>query len=268
MTTGIAHMLAPNASVYTGPGTNTYLVSSRAGPCLVIDPGPDHEGHLREIARAAASHGALQGILLTHQHPDHSDGAARLRAMTGAPILASQYAGTALADVTLDDGEVVRAGERVLRALYTPGHRFDHLCFLLEDARILFAGDVVAGSGTVVIAPPEGDLAAYLASLRRLMTLDLTQILPGHGPAIDAPREKLAEYVAHRLDRERQVLAELRAGNAAVEALVAAIYPDLDPALDEAAALTVTAHLLKLEHDGRVARAVAPGGVESWHLMR
>ncbi|HLJ80523.1 MAG TPA: MBL fold metallo-hydrolase, partial [Ktedonobacterales bacterium] len=158
------------------------------------------------------------------------------------------------ADATLADGDVVHVGERRLRALHTPGHRFDHLCFLLEDAGALFAGDLVAGVGTVVIAPPEGDLLDYMASLRRLLALDLQTILPAHGPAIEQPQALLAQYIAHREDRERQVLAGLANGPSTVAALVEGIYTDVDPKLHPVAALSVTAHLQKLEREGRVAR--------------
>ncbi|HEX9412676.1 MAG TPA: MBL fold metallo-hydrolase, partial [Ktedonobacterales bacterium] len=167
---------------------------------------------------------------------------------------------------TLADGEVVRVGERALRAIYTPGHRFDHLSFLLEDAGALFAGDLVAGVGTVVISPPEGDLFDYMASLRRLLALDLRQILPAHGPAIEAPSELLEYYIAHREQREEQVLAGLRAGATSILALVAAIYADVDPALHPVAARSVLAHLLKLEREGRVARE-AMGTEEVWRLV-
>src|SRR5215831_8072930 len=192
---GVVLLLAPNPSLLTGPGNNTFLVADGNASCVAIDPGPDDASHLAHIAEAAAMHGGLRAILISHGHPDHVKGAAHLRQQTGAPILAWSREGTPDADVLLADEQVVLIGARRLRALHTPGHRFDHLCFLLEDAAALFAGDLVAGVGTVVIAPPEGDLADYLASLHRLRALELRQILPAHGPAIDNPRALLEQYI-------------------------------------------------------------------------
>jgi glyoxylase-like metal-dependent hydrolase (beta-lactamase superfamily II) len=259
-------VLAPNPSPLTGAGTNTYVVTSRIGPCVVIDPGPDDEEHVSTLARIAARNGGACAILVTHDHPDHSAGAARLRTRTGAPILVSERSDAAFADGLLADGADVAFGERRLHAIYTPGHRFDHLCFLLGDARTLFGGDLVAGSGTVLIAPPEGDLGAYLASLRRLLALDLARILPGHGPAVDRPRELLTQYIAHRGERETQVLAALARGPQSVDAIVTSVYGDLDPALRRAAALTALSHLLKLEGEGR-AQCEGGDGTQTWRLV-
>jgi glyoxylase-like metal-dependent hydrolase (beta-lactamase superfamily II) len=174
--------------------------------------------------------------------------------------------GSPPADDTLADGQGVLLGRRRLQALHTPGHRFDHLCFLLEDSSALFAGDLVAGTGTVVIAPPEGDLVDYLASLRRLLDLDLKLILPAHGPAIIQPHALLQEYIAHRNQRELQVLAGLADGPATLDALVERIYSDVDPKLHGMAALSLTAHLYKLENEGRVVRAGESGSAGPWSL--
>jgi glyoxylase-like metal-dependent hydrolase (beta-lactamase superfamily II) len=251
---GVLHVLAPNPSLMTGPGTNSFIVTSATGGCLVIDPGPDIATHLDTLAGLAAAHGGAQAILITHGHPDHMEGAAGLRERTGAPVLAWSREGAPVADQTLQDDEVLELGERTLRVVYTPGHRFDHVCFLLEDARALFAGDLVAGVGTVVIAPPEGDLLDYMASLRRLLALDLSVILPAHGPEIRDPHALLAYYLAHREERERQVIDGLAAGARTIPVLVARIYADVDPQLHPVAALSVEAHLLKLEREERVAR--------------
>lgn len=261
---GVEIMLAPNPSLMTGPGTNSYVITGADGSRAVVDPGPLIEEHLERIATAA--NGQLCAILITHGHHDHVEGAARLRAMTGAPVYAWSSEGSPDADRLLQDGDTLSIGERTIKAIYTPGHRFDHLCFLLEDAGALFAGDLVAGVGTVVIAPPEGDLGAYMSSLRRLLSLDLSVIFPAHGPAIHKPNELIEQYIQHRQDRENQVLAGLASGRRTIDALVAQIYADVDPALHPVAALSVHAHLLKLLHDGRLVHLSSPKG-ESWTLV-
>ncbi|HEX8995297.1 MAG TPA: MBL fold metallo-hydrolase [Ktedonobacterales bacterium] len=256
----ISVMLAPNPSPMTLQGTNTYLVEGAAG-CVVIDPGPEIESHLTLVAEAARAHGGARAILITHGHPDHVDGAARLRTLTGAPIWAWSREGSPVADATLADDAVVSAlGDRRLRALHTPGHRYDHLCLLLEGEGVIFAGDLVAGAGTVVIAPPEGDLSDYLASLRRLLALDSADVrllAPGHGPTREDARDLLEGYIAHREQRERQLLAALGDGGEAlrVPELVERIYTDVSPELWPVAAYSTLAGLLKLEREGRAVRA-------------
>lgn len=263
---GVELVLAPNPSLMTGSGTNSYVVWGPGDGCVVIDPGPDDEGHLAALARLGAGHGEVRTILVTHGHPDHDAGAARLRALTGAPVLAWTFDGVASADAMLANGEGVDAGGRQLVALYTPGHRFDHLCFHEPGAGVLFAGDLVAGAGTVVIAPPGGDLVDYLASLRRLRALDLRLILPAHGPAIDGPDALLESYLHHREQREAQVLAGLAAGDRGVDTLVARIYAGIEHALRPVAALSVTAHLEKLEREGRAVRGAGAGDADTWRL--
>ncbi|HEV8192912.1 MAG TPA: MBL fold metallo-hydrolase [Ktedonobacterales bacterium] len=263
---GVELILAPNPSLLAGPGTNSYLVSDTTGESVVIDPGPDITEHLARIADMAHTRGRLAAILITHGHPDHVEGAAHLRELTSAPVLAWSRKGSPAADQILTDGATIAVGNRVLRALHTPGHRFDHLCFLLEDAATVFAGDLVAGSGTVVIAPPEGDLLDYLTSLRSLRALDLRQILPAHGPSVDDPNALLDYYIQHRMEREEQVIAGLRAGPTTIPALVAKIYAGIDPQLHPVAALSVEAHLLKLQREGRAAREDRSGADSIWRL--
>lgn len=258
---GVIRVLAPNPSLMTGAGTNSYIVTARGARCAVVDPGPNDAGHLQALVTAAEPYGGIGAILVTHGHLDHQEGAASLRALTQAPVLAWSREGVAAADRTLADGEELPLGGRVLRAIHTPGHRFDHLCFLLEDAAALFAGDLVAGEGTVVIIPPEGDLADYLTSLERLLRLaGWRTILPGHGPPVADGPALLREYIEHRLLRERQILDGLAHGPATISELVAIIYADVDPRLHAAAGRSVAAHLLKLEREGRVRRA--PGAPE------
>lgn len=264
---GVARILAPNPSVMTGPGTNTFLVADEAaGDVVVIDPGPDIPEHLRRIAAEVGRRGAARAILVTHGHPDHAEGAAALRDLLGVPVYAWSREGVPAMDTALADDEIVPVGARRLRALYTPGHRFDHLCFLLEDSGALFAGDLIAGEGTVVIAPPEGDLLDYMASLRRLRALAPRLILPAHGPLLDQPQAVLDYYIAHRDEREQQVLAALSTDPQPIMGLVRAVYAEVNPELHPLAAQSLLAHLQKLEREGRVHRVTDDADVEQWSL--
>ena len=264
---GVARILAPNPSVMTGPGTNTFLVADEAaGAVVVIDPGPDIPDHLRRIADEVGRRGAARAILVTHGHPDHEEGAAALRNLLGAPVYAWSREGVPALDSALADDEVIPLGARRLRALYTPGHRFDHLCFLLEDSAALFAGDLIAGEGTVVIAPPEGDLLDYMASLRRLRALNPRLILPAHGPLLDQPQAVLDYYITHREEREQQVLAALAAGPQPIMDLARVVYAEVNPDLHPLAAQSLLAHLQKLEREGRVRRQEDVAGHEQWSL--
>ncbi|MDR7534982.1 MAG: MBL fold metallo-hydrolase [Armatimonadota bacterium] len=233
----------------TGTGTNTYLVAGDG--IAVIDPGPDDARHVAAVLAATGGR-AVRWILVSHRHVDHAPAAAALARATGAPVAA--LAGSAVPhDRGLRDGETVAGPGYTLQALHTPGHASDHLCFLLREERALFAGDLVAQGGTVVIAPPDGDMAAYLASLERVRALDLARLYPGHGEPVDDPAALLGEYIEHRLARERQIIAALRGGPRRIEGLVAAIYTEVPQALHPVAAKSVLAHLLKLRAEGRVA---------------
>lgn len=254
---GVAGALSPmvrrivcrNPSVMTGPGTNTYLVG--IDEIAVVDPGPGDAAHLDAIAGCGGDR--IRWILLTHTHPDHSPGAAGLKERTGAEILAFDSRDGLEADGTLADGSVIEATEFHLTALHTPGHASNHLCYLLNEERMLFTGDHIMQGSTVVIAPPDGDMAAYLASLERLKRLrpPLRTIAPGHGHVIDDPRAVIDGYITHRLEREAQVIDLLRARReAAISDLVADIYADVPVELHSWARLSVWAHLRKLADDG------------------
>lgn len=251
MSVEIRCVLAPNPGPFTLEGTNTWIVGR--GPSIVIDPGPDDPGHLERVAAEADPVGV---ILLTHHHPDHAPGAGLLSERTGAPVKTIR---PGAGEVALEDGEAVAAGGARLVAVHTPGHSADHVVYQEPDAGALFTGDAVLGRGTSVVDPPDGDLRAYLASLERMLGLGAERLYPGHGPVIEDARGKLREYLEHRAERERQVLAGLASGAKTAEELVPGIYADYPVELHPVAARSVLAHLLKLERDGVVVRDGAPG---------
>jgi glyoxylase-like metal-dependent hydrolase (beta-lactamase superfamily II) len=224
---GVIRVRAANPSPLTLDGTNSYVV----GP-WVVDPGPADPGHL-EAVRAAAAEG-IEGVVLTHSHADHAEGASEL----GAPV------------------SLPREGEEVgpFRALATPGHSADSVCLLL--GRACFTGDTVLGEGSVFIAPGEGSLSAYLDSLRRLRELRLEVLCPGHGPYVWDPPAKLDEYISHRLEREQRLLEALAAGRRSHEELLDHAWSDVPAHLRPAAELTLRAHLEKLAEEGRLPEGV------------
>ena len=245
--TRVRRILAPNPGQFTLEGTNTWIIGDR--PSLVIDPGPDDAGHILAVLDEAESVGA---ILLTHRHPDHAPGAARLAQASGAPVHAFR---PEEGERRLAEGEIVEVGMVRIRTLHTPGHSPDHVAFLLEPDGFLFTGDAVLGRGTSGVDPPEGDMSAYVRSLRRMLDLEPKTIYPGHGPVIFTPRGKLEYYLWHRDNRERQVLAALAEGKQRPEDMVPGIYGgEISPDLYPAAARSLLAHLLKLEREGKVAR--------------
>ncbi len=245
----VRRVLAPNPGAMTGPGTNTYLVG--IDEVVVVDPGIDDESHLDAIVGAGS--GRIRWIVCTHTHPDHAPGAAPLKERTGAEVLAYESRDALTVDGELRDGDKIESTEFRLTAVHTPGHASNHLCYLLDSERLLFSGDHIMQGSTVVIAPPDGDMAAYLASLERVRGLRLRAIAPGHGQVIEDPRAAIDEYLAHRREREQQVLGALRAGDTTVAAIVERLYVGLIDELVPRARQSVHAHLRKLAAEGQVA---------------
>lgn len=243
-------VLAPNPGVMTGPGTNTYVVGR--DPAVVIDPAVDDERYLDEVLSVA---GRVRSAVVTHRHPDHVAGVAALVRRTGATVRAwgSATAG-GVPVVPLAEGDRVAAGDAELVVLHTPGHASDHVCLLLSDRSGLFAGDNILGEGTAVIAPPDGDMRAYLGSLRRILDLGVERIFPGHFRPVENPDEVIRGYIEHREQRERAILEALAVGPLTVEEIVERVYLDVAPDLHPIARFSVLAHLQMCEEDGRVRR--------------
>lgn len=250
----VTRLRAPNPSPMTLDGTNGYVVRVGPGKLVAIDPGPlDDRQRDAFLAAARDMQSSYEAILVTHGHPDHAPGAAPLAAATGAPVFAHPDARFPH-DRTLDDPESLVFADTSIKALHAPGHARDHVVFVLEDERALFAGDVVLGTGTVVVAPPGGDMRAYQRTLHRLRRLygDAHALYGGHGPEVSDVRGKLDEYIAHREARERQIVDALAGGCETIPALVERVYADTDRRLWPAAARQVLAYLLALESEGRV----------------
>lgn len=261
----VRRVLAPNPSPFTFTGTQTYIVGE--GEVAVIDPGPAIETHVEAILGALAGE-RIVSILCTHTHRDHSPASRSLKALTGAPIVGCPPLDIAdegpraddsfdpdyRPDRVLADGETVSGSGWTLEAVATPGHTSNHLCFALREAEALFSGDHVMGWSTTVVAPPDGDMTAYMESLARLQARDDKIYYPAHGPAIDDPQAHLARLVAHRRGRERQILAELGRGEGRIPDMVEQMYSDVDPWLHRAAQRSVLAHLIDLEGRSEVRR--------------
>jgi glyoxylase-like metal-dependent hydrolase (beta-lactamase superfamily II) len=269
---GIRRLLAPNPSPFTFTGTQTYVIG--AGEVAVIDPGPDEPHHVERLLRGLAGE-RVCAILVTHTHRDHSPASRPLAAVTGAPIVGC--APLALADDgpradeafdtdyrphrILGDGERVAGEGWTLEAVATPGHTSNHLCFALPEQQALFSGDHVMGWSTTIVAPPDGDMAAYMASLDKLLARDDRTYFPTHGPPIEQPHEHVRKLIDHRRMRERQILEQLAGGEGSIARMVPKLYRDTDPILYPAAERSVLAHLLDLQQRGRVRREG-----DRWHL--
>jgi glyoxylase-like metal-dependent hydrolase (beta-lactamase superfamily II) len=235
----IRSITAPNPGPFTLDGTRTYLI----GDSMVLDPGPDIPSHIDAIAAAMPN---LRTIIITHRHADHAPAAIPLQQRTGARIVAPR-------NVLDETDQIVSGGEVVegLEVIATPGHTNEHVCYLTAEGD-LFSGDTILGAGTTAIFPPDGHMGDYLRSLQTLRARAPRRIHPAHGPTRDDAVALIDQYLAHRLERERQVLAALGAGAETIPALRRGIYPDLDPRLEGAAEIQLLAHLIKLTEEGRV----------------
>lgn len=249
---GVRRLIAPNPGMMTGPGTNTYLIGTDA--IAVIDPGPAIDSHLEQIVAA----GSIQWILVSHTHPDHSPGASRLAALTGAKTIGMPAPDGQHQDQTFrpdqipTDGDVLTGADFELQMLHTPGHASNHICFLHAGLRWLFTGDHIMNGSTVVIDPPDGDMQSYLTSLSELKKFDIAAIAPGHGDVFDNPAEVIDWIIDHRLSRENKVVAALSANPGLTSReLVPHVYSDVDERLYGWAERSLLAHLIKLEKDRR-----------------
>lgn len=252
---GVRRVTAPNPGVMTGPGTNSYILGN--DELLLIDPGPDIDSHREALLKLVGTQ--LRWILCTHTHRDHSPLARALKAATGAQVLGhgrmpddGRQDETFVPDRALRDGDAVACGAYRLRAVHTPGHASNHLCYLLEDRGVLFTGDHVMQGSTVVISPPDGDMQAYLDSLQRLLDLPMGAFAPGHGHVITTPQDEVRRLIAHRLKREEKIFAALvQTGPATLAELVRHAYDDVPERIHPVAMRSLHAALIRLACNGR-----------------
>ena len=251
---GIVRITAPNPSVMTGPGTNSYIVGDRE--LVLIDPGPDIESHAKALIAAVGNR--LKWIVCTHTHLDHSPAAHAVKAATGAPIAGAVCAQDGRQDAqfvpdrVLSEGDTVSVEGVTLRAIQTPGHVCNHLCYLYEQRKLLFTGDHVMQGSTVVITPPNGSMRDYLSSLDKVLGLDIAELAPGHGRVIRSPHDEVRKIIAHRLKREAKVLDALkRKSPGSLDELVPLAYDDTPERLYPVARRSLHAHLIKLVQDGK-----------------
>jgi glyoxylase-like metal-dependent hydrolase (beta-lactamase superfamily II) len=252
----VSRIVAPNAGMMTGPGTNTYLIGREE--ISVIDPGPADEGHIERIAAAAGKR--LRRVLATHTHRDHSPGATLLAGRTGAELLGMPPPPTPENDRAFSPDRIVAHGDRIecdgytLEVIHTPGHASNHACYLLAEEATVFTGDHIMNGSTVVIAPPDGNMGEYLRSLELLKRYGLARIAPGHGEMLESPDAVVDWIIAHRNEREAKVLERLgRIEPCSIDALLAEVYDEVDPKLLPLAKYSLRAHLDKLEEEGRAA---------------
>jgi glyoxylase-like metal-dependent hydrolase (beta-lactamase superfamily II) len=251
--TAVRRIVAPNAGLMTGPGTNTYLLGR--GEITVLDPGPDDARHLQAIMDAAD--GVIRWIVVTHTHRDHSPLAAVLAERTGARLIGGSPPDDGRQDETFRPDHLPRDGERlqlggVLTAIHTPGHASNCVCYLLDDERLLFTGDHVLEGVSPVILPPDGDMTAYMGSLEKLAAHEFERIAPGHGGVMQRGKRVISLLRAHRVAREDKVVGKLMHGAATLDQLTPAVYDDVPQERHAWAKLTLEAHLIKLARDGRV----------------
>jgi glyoxylase-like metal-dependent hydrolase (beta-lactamase superfamily II) len=252
----VRRILGRNPGPMTGPGTNSYLIGEKR--LSLVDPGPVDEAQLQSFLHAIGD-ASLENILVTHTHGDHSPGALALQQATGARLVGLKAPDVAGQDKTFmpsklwQDEEIIDCGEYTLQLIATPGHVSNHICFLLTDEQLLFTGDHVLQGTTSVILPPDGDMAAYLCSLRRLLQIPLQVLAPGHGGIMVEPHEEIEKLIAHRLKRERKVLAGLESlGAVSLDELVLTVYDDVAAQLIPWAKRTLLAHLLKLQQEEQI----------------
>ncbi|HVC50708.1 MAG TPA: MBL fold metallo-hydrolase [Stellaceae bacterium] len=277
---GLRRIVARNPGPFTFKGTGTYVVGD--GEVAVIDPGPDLPEHVDALLASLAGE-SVTHILVTHTHRDHSPAAAAVKAATGAPTYGfGPHAGgrrgeTAVEeggdwdfapDIVVKDGDAIAGSKFRFEAVHTPGHTSNHLCFALPDSGILFSGDHVMGWSTSVIAPPDGNMADYMASLDKLLSRRDNVYWPTHGPAINEPQRHVRAFIAHRREREAGVLDCLRSGIERVDAMVARLYVGLDPSLRRAAGRSVLAHLIDLIDRGIVVAEPTPPTVDAHYRLR
>lgn len=276
MAPGVRRITAPNPGPFTFSGTNSYILGS--GRVAVVDPGPADASHLNALLAATADE-TVTHILVTHAHRDHSAGVAALAAATGArtygfdrdscvAVAAPGAAPDFIADKGLPDGALVGGDGWEAEVIATPGHASDHLAFALRDSGLIFSGDHVMAWSTTVVAPPDGSMAAYMSSLDRLLARDEDTYLPGHGGPLNRAHDHVRALRAHRLEREAAIVACLAAGADTIPAIVAVVYPGLDPRLTAGASLSVLAHLEDLVARGRVVCDGPPGIAAGFRLSR
>lgn len=268
----VRRITAPNPGRMTGPGTNCYLVGQRN--IAVIDPGPAIDSHIEEILQACGN--ALKWVVVTHTHPDHSPAARIIADKTGAQLIGcvlpdDGHQDTSFAvEKNVAQGDILKTEEFTLEAVHTPGHVANHYCFFLHEEGMLFSGDHIMNGSSVVIIPPAGDMADYLSSTELLSNYPIVSIAPGHGDLMGEPERVLKNIVRHRVIREKKIMRVLKElGEASLDELLPPVYDDVDPALLKMARLSLWAHVLKLEHEGKAEKRIAEHwafGEERWVL--